>query len=490
MKFYTKDQLKSSRIFFDKNPPRFGIYLTLFTALVLIGALITSNYVMKPYIVQAQGIVTTSDNEYVSSNVNGTIVDIIFKEGSTVNKGDILFKVSNGQESSQLDPLSKQLEQAQAKIEIMDRYQKSLETKKNMMKNSGLEQEYFGYVEYYLSQVKSEDHSNNSQDRTLQEKQDKLLTLETTIESLKNDISKITISDVSERGLSKIMSERDKLSEEVTTLLQEKELNTSSEEITNITKKIENLQAKIVAYDNEIESYQDKLDDMQVNEAKKQELQSQLQSKESERDSLVEEIKSLKEQSASPVGQAEQMKAQLLAELGKNRTATQAQILELEGNIKVISNQIDTYSVVAPQDGIVHYVSPIHVGMAVQQNQVVAEVSLNTAESLIVEAYVNAADISKIHIGDTVNVAIVGVNTTKYGTVKGTLVSIDSGTISQETSNGNVLLYRVQIKLDKYSISHKTETIDLIKSMPIQARIVYEKESYLDWILNMLSFKN
>lgn len=452
MKFYTKDQLKSSRIFFDKNPPRFGIYLTLFTALVLIGALITSNYVMKPYIVQAQGIVTTSDNEYVSSNVNGTIVEIIFKEGSTVNKGDILFKVSNGQESSQLDPLSKQLEQAQTKIEIMDRYQKSLETKKNMMKNSGLEQEYFGYVEYYLSQVKSEDHSNNSQDRTLQEKQDKLLSLETTIESLKNDISKIKISDVSERGLSKIMSERDKLSEEVAALLQEKELSSSSEEITNINKKIEDLKTKIGTYD--------------------------------------KEIKSLKEQSASPVGQAEQMKAQLLAELGKNRTATQAQILELEGNIKVISDQIDTYSVVASQDGIVHYMAPIHIGMAVQQNQVVAEVSSNNTKTLIVEAYVNAADISKIHIGDTVNVAIVGVNTTKYGTVKGTLVSIDSGTISQETSNGNILLYRVRVKLDEYSISHKKETINLIKSMPIQARIVYEKESYLDWILDMLSFKN
>ena len=158
--------------------------------------------------------------------------------------------------------------------------------------------------------------------------------------------------------------------------------------------------------------------------------------------------------------------------------------------IKVISDQIDTYSVHASQGSIVHYVTPIHVGMAVQQNQVVAEVSSNNTETSIVEAYVNAADISKIHIGDTVNVAIVGVNTTKYGTIKGTLVSIDSGTISQETSNGNILLYRVHIKLDRYSISHKKETISLIKSMPIQARIVCEKESYLDWILDLLSFKN
>jgi len=34
------------------------------------------------------------------------------------------------------------------------------------------------------------------------------------------------------------------------------------------------------------------------------------------------------------------------------------------------------------------------------------------------------------------------------------------------------------------------EVIKAIKSMPVEARIVYDKETYLDWVLEMLNFKN
>lgn len=38
-------------------------------------------------------------------------------------------------------------------------------------------------------------------------------------------------------------------------------------------------------------------------------------------------------------------------------------------------------------------------------------------------------------------------------------------------------------------MSTKSETIILQKDMPVEARIVYDNETYLDWILEMLSFK-
>lgn len=204
---------------------------------------------------------------------------------------------------------------------------------------------------------------------------------------------------------------------------------------------------------------------------------------------LKEEIQTLQNQINNPSSQTGQMFSQLTAELGKARANLQTQITELEANITMYGSQAKIYTITAQNDGILHYVSPLKVGMSVQQNQVIAEISTQQEENYLVEAYVNATDIVKIHVGDSVKVAVSGVNTMKYGTIKGKLVSIDSGTINQETKTGNLLLYRIVITIDEYQLKSKKDTIQLIKSMSVEARIIYEKESYLEWVLEMLNFK-
>lgn len=204
---------------------------------------------------------------------------------------------------------------------------------------------------------------------------------------------------------------------------------------------------------------------------------------------LKEEIQTLQNQINNPSSQTGQMFSQLTAELGKARANLQTQITELEANITMYGSQAKIYTITAQNDGILHYVSPLKVGMSVQQNQVIAEISTQQEENYLVEAYVNATDIAKIHVGDSVKVAVSGVNTMKYGTIKGKLVSIDSGTINQETKTGNLILYRIVITIDEYQLKSKKDTIQLIKSMPVGARIIYEKETYLEWVLEMLNFK-
>ncbi|WP_159519870.1 hypothetical protein [Erysipelothrix urinaevulpis] len=67
---------------------------------------------------------------------------------------------------------------------------------------------------------------------------------------------------------------------------------------------------------------------------------------------------------------------------------------------------------------------------------------------------------------------------------------INTGTIPHESKEGNALLYRVKINSNSYVYKSKDESMEIISSMPVEARIVYEKETYLDWMLNMLSLKN
>lgn len=50
------------------------------------------------------------------------------------------------------------------------------------------------------------------------------------------------------------------------------------------------------------------------------------------------------------------------------------------------------------------------------------------------------------------------------------------------------MVYQVNISLKATTLTHKEEIIEIRSSMSVTAKIVYEKESYLEWILDQLNF--
>ena len=489
MRFYTKDQLKDSRIFFDKNPPLFGTIFLIFTIVIIIASIILANFLIKPYIVRAQGTVTTTDMRYVSVNANGSVIEMIAHEGGKIKRGQPIIKVTNGQEGLQVESLTKQLSKAREKLEAMDLYQKSLEDKVNYMSNSGVEQEYYGYIEYYLLQLKSEAYSDNTQLETLNNRLAKRNALTNEINDLQTKINSIVIPQVDDSNLKSLENTYNSKKLELENLKNELSTINDPIQIDKQKNKINSLENEIAEIDNKIQDINKKIREKVNVENEIDKFNTQIQTKNSELAALKEEIQTLQNQINNPSSQTGQMFSQLTAELGKARANLQTQITELEANITMYGSQAKIYTITAQNDGILHYVSPLKVGMSVQQNQVIAERSTQQEENYLVEAYVNATDIAKIHVGDSVKIAISGVNTMKYGTIKGKLVSIDSGTINQETKTGNLLLYRIVITIDEYQLKSKKDTIQLIKSMPVEARIIYEKENYLEWFLEMLNFK-
>lgn len=489
MRFYTKDQLKDSRIFFDKNPPLFGTIFLIFTIVIIIASIVLANFLIKPYIVRAQGTVTTTDTRYVSVNANGSVIEMIAHEGGKIKRGQPIIKVTNGQEGLQVESLTKQLSKAREKLEAMDLYQKSLEDKVNYMSNSGVEQEYYGYIEYYLLQLKSEAYSDNTQLETLNNRLAKRNTLTNEINDLQTKINSIVIPQVDDSNLKSLENTYNSKKLELENLKNELSTINDPIQIDKQKNKINSLENEIAEIDNKIQDINKKIREKVNVENEIDKFNTQIQTKNSELVALKEEIQTLQNQINNPSSQTGQMFSQLTAELGKARANLQTQITELEANITMYGSQAEIYTITAQNDGILHYVSPLKVGMSVQQNQVIAEISTQQEENYLVEAYVNATDIAKIHVGDSVKIAISGVNTMKYGTIKGKLVSIDSGTINQETKTGNLLLYRIVITIDEYQLKSKKDTIQLIKSMPVEARIIYEKENYLEWFLEILNFK-
>lgn len=87
------DEIRESRILFDKNPPAFGYILITVVAVFLIVAVVWSIKTPKVYTIQAQGTVTNDESNYVMCSYTGEILDSNMEEGALVEAGDVLFTI-------------------------------------------------------------------------------------------------------------------------------------------------------------------------------------------------------------------------------------------------------------------------------------------------------------------------------------------------------------------------------------------------------------
>ncbi|HEM4090965.1 HlyD family efflux transporter periplasmic adaptor subunit [Streptococcus suis] len=466
MKLYNKSELRYSRIFFDKRPPAYAFILIFSTLATLIIAFAVSAYLPKNYIVKARGTSVITGTEYVSALSNGKIVTLHKKEGDSVKAGEVILSLSSGQEGLQTESLTKQLSKLKAKESLFQKYEQSLNEKVNYMANSGEEQEYYGKVEYYLSQLSSENYNDGSQYAKLQEEYTKLNKLVAEKSQLETDLSSY------QSQLANLEAELATLSvQETAETNSDSETSSSSADTSSNSIQLEQLNTKISEVNTKIET-----------------TTSSIQGKGTEIESLQSSVREMERSYNDPTSQAYNTYAQLISELGTARAANNKSITELEANLGISTGQDRGLTVSASSDGTLHYVTPLKQGMSVQQNQTVAEIAGSDREAYI-EAFVLATDISRVTVGAEVDIAITGVNSQKFGTLKGAVTQIDSGTITQETQNGNVSLYKVVVALEELTLQKDEEIVVLQKDMPVEARIVYDNETYLDWILELLSFK-
>lgn len=87
--------LKDSRILYDKNPPAFGYLLIIIVSIFMCFALGWSIYTPKVYTIQAKGVVTNVDANYVMCTYTGEIDTCYMQEGTLVEQGDVLFTVKS-----------------------------------------------------------------------------------------------------------------------------------------------------------------------------------------------------------------------------------------------------------------------------------------------------------------------------------------------------------------------------------------------------------
>ena len=147
-------QLKDSRILFDKNPPAFGYILILIVGVFLCVALVWSRHTSKIYTIQAQGTVTNMEANYVMCSYTGEITDCKLEEGTLVEEGDILFAIKSTDYDLQEEQLLENRKVYEKQIEQYELLVQSIKDNSNYFDASNPEDElYYSTYETYKAQV-------------------------------------------------------------------------------------------------------------------------------------------------------------------------------------------------------------------------------------------------------------------------------------------------------------------------------------------------
>lgn len=150
----TIDQLRDSRLLYDKKMPAFGYIIIIVILLFLTSVVIMSLNISKVYVVKSPGNVRSNDKNYVMSSFSGKIYDVNIEEGKNVQKGDVLFKVK----STDLNLQKQQLEGQKSIYENqIDKYRKLVKSIKNDINyfyaNNAEDNLYYSQYELYKNQI-------------------------------------------------------------------------------------------------------------------------------------------------------------------------------------------------------------------------------------------------------------------------------------------------------------------------------------------------
>ena len=192
-----------------------------------------------------------------------------------------------------------------------------------------------------------------------------------------------------------------------------------------------------------------------------------------------EQIKALMEQNQSEV---EALYYSTMQSISASLTSVQSNIDNLQSQMDALSTGANDYYIYAPTSGVIHMDTPYKVGMVLSAGTPLATVASENSD-LEVVAYVTLNDRPLLHVGDPCKIAITGLSEYSYGTLTGTVTSIDSDV----TASSSGSYYKMTITPDStYVISNSGDKVDLSNGMSVTARVEYDKLTYFEYAMEAL----
>lgn len=191
------------------------------------------------------------------------------------------------------------------------------------------------------------------------------------------------------------------------------------------------------------------------------------------------QINTMMEQSQSEI---EALYYSTMQSISQSITSAQINVDNLRAQLDSLSTGANDYYIYAPTSGVIHMDSPYKEGMVLSAGSPLATVASEN-DDLEIIAYVTVSDRPLLHVGDPCKIAITGLSEYSYGTLTGTVTSIDSDV----TASSNGSYYKMTIKPDTtYVVSRSGDKVDLANGMSVTARVEYDQVTYFEYAMEAL----
>lgn len=151
------EELRDSRLLYKKDMPKFSYYILFVIFAFCIVVFIWSINTKKPYIIVADGAIQGVNKSYVMSEHSGRIYDLKIKEGETVKKGEVLFKVKSNDVNNQIKQLKTQQKNYESRILKYSMLVESIKKNHNQFShNSKNDSLYYSQYEEYRAKLEQE----------------------------------------------------------------------------------------------------------------------------------------------------------------------------------------------------------------------------------------------------------------------------------------------------------------------------------------------
>ena len=367
-------------------------------------------------------VVPNGQNQIIQNLEGGIVSEILVKEGESVEKDQILIKISNEKSNSTVASNELKALYLQAQIKRLESELKrevfTFENSDNEQLNDFLNNEN----ELYLTNKKQLESKVSILKEQIKQKENESKDARQTIEHLRFSVNAIS----KEVEMTKPMVDRG-IRSQVDFLELQREQSDAKQKLQSVMLSIPKIESEILEINKKIdETYQ--MNDSQT------------------REKLNETVSALK---------------------------------DLEANATASTDQVLRTIVKSPSNGIVQKLHINTIGGAIKPAQDLIEI-VPTDYNLIVEVKILPKDIAFIYHGQKAIVKFSAYDFSIYGGLDGHVINISPDTITEKDDK---TYYLVRIETEKNYIGEKDKSMKIIPGMVADVDIITGKKSILDYIL-------
>lgn len=539
---YSFDELRSSRILYDRDPPPL-MFIALGVIIVLLGGIVLWACVNeKTEVVNTSGIVSVEGREYYSSSVSGTVVEMTVMEGMRVSEGDVVMKLDAGDLVRQLD-LYRNLEQLyksyadgySVAIQKLSQFDpaKSVGAKDSNRNpfDSEKEQEFYSIYQVYLDSIRSIELAHSSTDSSSDE-----------VKKVVNQaIADLNATMIQYQAQYEQLSAQERYYGSIDSAYEKalKALNDYTPGKAIPVNPFTPSDFLFLSFQNTIDALDSTADDSVRTEIKKVSIEGYNDQRAQNRpilesysaqasyySSLVSDYSGMiaklngpgyglisgknpyqsidrcypiyqtiidsievvkKKHSGAETLKASRQRAvdQAIAEMSMTRSQYSSQYSQNRDQAALYQKMVDDSSFTSYADGYVHFQPGLEKGSTVTPGQMLFTVSPELgADNCIVTVYLPSVSRAYVSEGDEVEITFPGIDKNDYGNISGTLESISSD--SSLDSSGN-LVYECKVRPEATEFTDgRGKTVKVIQGMPANVGIHYEQATWFDWAVRML----